>query len=45
VIALNGGVTLQADGTALVRSQRDADIQYQVNGHCDCALHKQHDIN
>jgi hypothetical protein len=36
VIALNGGVTLQADGTALVQSQKDAEVVYEVNGHCDC---------
>ena len=36
VIALNGGVTLQADGTALVQSQKDAEVVYTVNGHCDC---------
>jgi hypothetical protein len=36
LIALNGGVTLLADGTADVRSQSDAEIVYHVNGHCDC---------
>ena len=36
VIALNRGVTLQADGTALVQSQSDAEVLYRVNGHCDC---------
>lgn len=36
VIALNGGVTFAADGTALVRSQRDPEVVYTVNGHCDC---------
>jgi hypothetical protein len=36
VLALNGGVAFQADGTALVQSQRDAEVQYRVNGHCDC---------
>jgi hypothetical protein len=36
VIALNGGVSLQSDGTALVQSQSDAEVQYRVNGHCDC---------
>jgi hypothetical protein len=36
VIALNGGVTLQADGTALVQSQCHAEVVYTVNGHCDC---------
>jgi hypothetical protein len=37
VIALNHGATLQADGTALVRSQTEPEIVYTVNGHCDCA--------
>jgi hypothetical protein len=36
VIALNGGVTLHADGTASVRSQSDAAIVYTVGRHCDC---------
>lgn len=36
VIALNGGVTLQADGTARVQSQCNAEVVYAVNGHCDC---------
>lgn len=36
LIALNGGVTLHTDGTALVRSQSDAEVVYHVNGHCDC---------
>lgn len=36
VLALNGAVTLHADGTASVRSASDAEIVYHVNGHCDC---------
>ena len=36
VIALNGGVTLQANGVALVRSASNAEIVYTVNGQCDC---------
>lgn len=36
VLALNGHVTLHADGTASVRSGRDAEVVYTVNGHCDC---------
>ena len=36
VIALNGGVTLQANGVALVSSQSHAEIVYAVNGQCDC---------
>jgi hypothetical protein len=36
VLALNGHVTLHADGTASVQSGTDAEIVYTVNGHCDC---------
>lgn len=36
LLALNGHVTLQPDGTALVTSAKDPAVQYQVNGHCDC---------
>jgi len=36
VIALNGGVTLYADGTASVQSSSNAEVVYTVNGHCDC---------
>src|SRR6266705_152326 len=36
VLALNGHVTLQPDGTALVTSAKDTEIVYTVNGHCDC---------
>jgi hypothetical protein len=44
-IVLTGDVALQADGTAKVASQSNGCTAYQVvNGHCDCALHKQHDI-
>jgi hypothetical protein len=35
-LALNGHVTLHQDGTASVRSGRDAEVVYHVNGHCDC---------
>src|SRR5262245_61647227 len=35
-LALNGHVTLHDDGTASVRSGKDAEIVYHVNGHCDC---------
>ena len=44
VIALNHGATLQADGTALVKSQTDDEIVYTVNGVCDCpdATHRTH---
>lgn len=35
-IALADGVTLLADGTALVQSQSVEDTQYRVNGHCTC---------
>jgi len=36
-IVLQGGVTLQADGTALVRSQRDPEVVYRVRGRmCEC---------
>jgi hypothetical protein len=44
-IVLTGDVELQADGTAKVASQSNGTTAYHiVNGHCDCALHKQHDI-
>lgn len=36
VLALNGAVTLHADGTASVQSASDTEIVYTVNGHCDC---------
>src|SRR5262245_6321168 len=36
VIALNGGATLHADGTASVQSASDPEIVYHVNGRCDC---------
>jgi hypothetical protein len=36
VLALNGHVTLHADGTASVQSGTDAEVVYTVNGHCDC---------
>jgi hypothetical protein len=37
VIALNGGVTLKADGVALVSSTRDDEVFYIVrDGQCDC---------
>lgn len=36
VLALNGAVTLHADGTASVQSASDAEVVYRVNGHCDC---------
>ena len=37
VIALNHGVTLLPDGTALVTSQSDPEVVYEVrNGQCDC---------
>ena len=36
VLALNGHVTLHADGTASVKSGSDAEVVYTVNGHCDC---------
>jgi len=36
-IVLQGAVTLQADGTALVRSQRDPEVVYRVRGRmCEC---------
>lgn len=37
VLALNGHVTLHADGTARVQSGSDAEVVYTVNGCCDCA--------
>ena len=37
-IALNHGVTFLPDGTALVKSQRDAEVVYEVKaGRCDCS--------
>ena len=36
VIALNGGVTFDAQGLAHVQSSNDPEIQYVVNGHCQC---------
>ncbi len=36
LLALNGHVTLHADGTATVQSGSDAEVRYEVNGHCDC---------
>jgi len=36
VIALDGGVTLNQDGTASVQSCSDHGVQYTVNGHCAC---------
>lgn len=36
VIALNDGVTLCAEGMALVQSASDAEIVYRVNGRCQC---------
>ena len=36
VLALNGHVTVHADGTARVQSGTDAEVVYTVNGHCDC---------
>ena len=37
VLALNGHVTLHEDGTASVRSGRDAEVTYQItHGLCDC---------
>jgi hypothetical protein len=44
-LMLAGDVELLPDGTAKVASQSNGTTTYQVvNGHCDCALHKQHDI-
>jgi hypothetical protein len=44
-LVLAGDVGLLNDGTARVASRSDGTVQYHiVNGHCDCALHKQHDI-
>jgi hypothetical protein len=38
LLALNGHVQVHPDGTATVRSGKDAEIQYAVrHGHCDCA--------
>jgi hypothetical protein len=45
-IVLAGDVELLADGTARVASQSNGTTTYHiVNGHCDCALRKQHDFN
>ena len=45
-MVLAGDVELLADGTARVASQSSGTTTYHiVNGHCDCALHKQHDTN
>jgi hypothetical protein len=44
-LVLHGDVELLPDGTAKVASQSNGTTAYHVvNGHCDCALHKQHDI-
>jgi hypothetical protein len=43
-LVLGGDVELMPDGTARVASQSNGQTIYRVvNGHCDCALHKQHD--
>ena len=43
-LMLNGDVDMLGDGTARVASQSNGETVYHiVNGHCDCALHKQHD--
>jgi hypothetical protein len=37
ILALNRAVTLCPDGTALVQSQTEAEIVYEIReGHCDC---------
>jgi hypothetical protein len=44
-LVLQGDVERLPDGTARVASQSSGQTTYrQINGHCDCALHKQHDI-
>jgi hypothetical protein len=44
-IVLAGDLELMPDGTARVASQSSGTAAYHIiNGHCDCALHKQHDI-
>ena len=44
-LVLTGDVEVLHDGTARVASQSNGQTVYHiVNGHCDCALHKQHDI-
>lgn len=35
-LVIDGGVTLHHDGTATVRSQTKPDVQYHVNGRCEC---------
>jgi hypothetical protein len=43
-IVLAGDVALLPDGHARVASQCNGTLVYRlVNGHCDCALRKQHD--
>ena len=43
-LVLAGDVELLQDGTAKVASQSNGTTMYHLaNGHCDCALHKQHD--
>ena len=43
-LVLAGDVELLPAGGARVVSRSDASVHYHtVNGHCDCALHKQHD--
>jgi len=42
-IVLQGAVAVQADGTALVRSQRDLEVVYRVSGRmCECLDAQQH---
>ena len=42
-LVLAGDVELLPDGTARVASQSNGTTAYHVvNGHCDCALHKQY---
>jgi hypothetical protein len=44
-LVLAGDVELLADGKAKVASQSNGTAAYYiVNGTCECALHKQHDI-
>jgi len=35
-LALAGAVSLQGEGQAVVKSQKDADATYTVNGKCNC---------